>query len=147
MGARLKDMGQKVRPMLHGRCHCGAIQFDAPENAVFRTICHCEDCRRQSGAPFLAWAMFPREAVAVRGEPRVYASSATGRRSFCGECGAGLFFSNAALEAMGMMQVRIAALDHPEAAPPIAQVQTAERIGWIDEIAELPAFPRFPSSS
>jgi hypothetical protein len=132
--------------MLHGRCHCGAIEFEAPEAAAFRAICHCGDCRRQSGAPFLAWAMFPRDAVKVRGEPRVYASSATGRRSFCGACGAGLFFSNAALDEMCMMQVRIAALDDPEAAPPLAQVQTAERIGWIGRVHELPAFARFPTA-
>ena len=132
--------------MLHGQCQCGAVRFDVPETAAFRTICHCQDCRRQSGAPLLAWAMFPRDAVTVWGEPRVYASSVTGRRSFCATCGTGLFFSNGALEGVGMMQVRIAALDNPDALPPLAQVQRAERIGWIDDVRDLPGFDRFPGA-
>jgi hypothetical protein len=130
--------------MLHGQCHCGAIQFDIPDQARHSAICHCNDCRKQSGAPFLAWAMVPAASVVVRGAPKVYASSETGRRSFCGACGAGLFFTNAILDRMGMMQVRIAALDDPNAIAPKMQVQTAERIDWVASAHELPAFERFP---
>ena len=43
-----------------------------------------------------------------------------------------------------MMQVRIAALDVPEAMKPSMQVQTAERVSWMVSTAELPAFDRFP---
>lgn len=92
----------------------------------------------------VAWAMIPAERLAVRGEPRVYASSETGRRSFCGACGTGLFFTNALLEQMGMVQVRIAALDDPDAIAPKVQVQTAERVGWMTSAHDLPAFERFP---
>jgi hypothetical protein len=92
----------------------------------------------------LAWAMVRSDQVVVRGEPKVYASSETGRRSFCVACGAGLFFKNAILEQMGMMQVRIAALDAPNAIAPKMQVQTGERIDWVASAHELPAFKRFP---
>lgn len=130
--------------MLHGRCHCAAIQFDMPDDAVHSAICHCTDCRRQSGAPVSAWAMIPANSVSVTGEPTVYASSATGRRSFGGACGTGLFFTNAALDRMGMLQVRIAALDEPNRIKPRIQVQTAEQIEWVATLPELPAFERFP---
>ena len=130
--------------MLHGSCHSGAIQFEVSAPAAFSTVCHCNDCRRQSGAPFLAWAMVPVGAVSVQGEPRVYGSSASGKRSFCPVCGTGLFFTNAPLAEMGMMQVRIAALDDPNAIEPKAQVQTAERISWMTTLDDLPSFDRFP---
>jgi len=130
--------------MLHGRCHCDAVEFEMPDQAAYSTICYCGDCRKQSGAPMVAWAMIPAERLAVRGEPRVYASSETGRRSFCGACGTGLFFTNALLEQMGMVQVRIAALDDPDAIAPKVQVQTAERVGWMTSAHDLPAFERFP---
>jgi hypothetical protein len=130
--------------MLKGRCHCGAIQFEIPDQAVHSAICHCDDCRRQSGAPMMAWAMVPADKVAIDGEPKVYASSENGRRSFCGACGTGLFFTNAVLKQMGMMQVRIAALDEPNALAPKIQVQTAERVRWMTSAHELPAFERFP---
>jgi hypothetical protein len=80
----------------------------------------------------------------VKGEPSVYNSSESGWRSFCGACGTGLFFTNAPLEQMGMMQVRIAALDDPSAIAPQIQVQSAERVDWMASAHELPAFERFP---
>jgi hypothetical protein len=93
----------------------------------------------------LAWAMVPKAAVSVTGEPKVYKSSQSGRRSFCGSCGTGLFFTNAPLEQMGMMQVRIAVLDDPDAIAPKMQVQTAERVTWMASAENLPAFERFPT--
>ena len=130
--------------MLHGKCHCGQIEFDIPRHVAFSTVCHCKDCRGQSGAPILAWAMVPKGAVTIKGVPKVYSSSENGRRSFCPSCGTGLFFTNAPLEQMGMMQVRIAALDDPNAIKPKAQVQTAERVGWVEFLSQIPGFDRFP---
>ena len=92
----------------------------------------------------LAWAMVPKPALSIQGEPSVYSSSANGRRSFCASCGTGLFFTNAPLDQMGMTQVRIAALDDPNAIQPKVQVQVAERIGWMESLHEIPAFDRFP---
>lgn len=93
----------------------------------------------------LAWAMVPKAAVSLQGKPNVYSSSENGRRSFCPTCGAGLFFSNGILDQMGMMQVRIAALDDPNSIPPKVQVQAAERVGWVGSLHDLPVFERFPS--
>ncbi|WP_313902324.1 GFA family protein [Methylobacterium sp. E-005] len=130
--------------MLLGRCHCNSIQLEMPDQVAASSVCYCDDCRKQSGAPMVAWAMVPEATVSITGKPTVYNSSEGGRRSFCGSCGTGLFFSNALLAQMGMMQVRIAALDDPNAIPPQMQVQTAERVKWMESADELPAFERFP---
>ena len=129
---------------LHGKCHCGAIQFEMPDRAAHSTICNCIDCRKQSGAPIIAWAMVALDQVSISGNPRVYKSSEDGRRSFCASCGTGLFFANSLLDKMGMMQVRIATLDDPDAVAPKVQVQVAEQIKWMATAHELPAFERFP---
>jgi hypothetical protein len=88
--------------------------------------------------------MVPKRAVSIIGLPKVYSSSETGRRTFCSACGTGLFFTNGPLDQMGMLQVRIAALDDPDAVKPKVQVQVAERINWVSSIHDLPAFDRFP---
>ena len=88
--------------------------------------------------------MVVAKTVSLRGETSVYLSSESGRRSFCGKCGTGLFFTNALLEQMGMMQVRIATLDSPSAIAPTMQVQTAEQVEWMVSAHKLPAFERFP---
>ena len=130
--------------MLKGQCYCGMITYEMPQDVVHNSMCNCSDCRRHSGAPVVAWAMAPIAQVSISGEPKIFNSSEHGRRSFCEECGTGLFFTNASLEKMGMMQVRVATLDCPEAQPPQIQVQTAERIGWMATAHELPMFDRFP---
>jgi hypothetical protein len=130
--------------MLHGRRHCGAVVFAMPNEAAYSTVWYCHDRRGQSGAPKGAWAVVPANKVVAKGEPKVYASSAHGRRSFRGACGASLFFINAPLQRMGMMQVSIAAHDNPDAIAPKAQAQMAERIGWMDSVRTLPAFERSP---
>ena len=130
--------------MLRGQCSCGAIKFELLEAPVVSTICHCRDCRRQSGAPVSAWTMTRTGALRVMGEPKVYSSSDTGRRTFCANCGTGLFLSNAALDRMGFVQIRTAALDDPNAVSPKFQVQTAERIAWMGTAHSLPGFERFP---
>jgi hypothetical protein len=64
--------------MLHGGRHCGAVVFEMPDEATYSTICYCHDCRKQSGAPMVVWATVPADKVVVKGEPKVYASSAQG---------------------------------------------------------------------
>ena len=64
-------------------------------------------------------------------------------RSFCPDCGSGLFYRNAAV-LPGLVDIQSSTLDQPEALPPTVQVQTAERLGWMKHILELPEFERYP---
>jgi hypothetical protein len=56
--------------------------------------CHCIDCRRSVGAPYVQWGSVPRQDVIVtKGEPRkiTYANRI---RSFAACCGTHLFFED-----------------------------------------------------
>lgn len=129
--------------MLKGRCHCGAIRYEMPAEALHHALCHCGDCRRHAGAPVVAWAMVPAGRLKVAGEPKVYRSSEHGRRHFCEACGTGLFYVNEAV-LPGMVDVQTGTLDDPGALPAQAHVQVAERIAWMETAHELPAFERYP---
>ena len=129
--------------MLTGRCHCGAIQYEMPEQVLHHALCHCADCRRHAGAPMVGWAMIPAGDLKVTGEPVIYASSEHGRRHFCGRCGTGLFYVNEAM-LPGMVDIQTGTLDDPDALPPTAQIQVAERVGWMRTAHELPEFERYP---
>lgn len=132
---------------LTGGCHCGAIKFEAHGKPVTHALCHCSDCRRHAGAPMVGWAMFPADAVkTVRGTAKVYASSEHGRRHFCGDCGTGLFYTNASV-LPGIIDVQSATFDSPEALTPQAHIQVAERIAWMEHVHQLPAFDRYPPRS
>jgi hypothetical protein len=127
-----------------GQCHCGAIRYEASGAPAYHALCHRRDCRRSAGAPAVAWALFPESAVNIAGEPKVHASSKDARRHFCPECGSGLFYTNAAVFP-GMIDVQTATLDDPDAIPLQVQVQTAERIGWMETAHKLPQFDRYPA--
>ena len=94
--------------------------------------------------PSAAWALAPSDAVKITGETREYASSEHGRRHFCPTCGAGLFYTNAQIFP-DQIDVQTATLDDPGALPLQAQIQTAERIGWMADLDALPSFERYPA--
>ena len=126
-----------------GQCHCGAIRYSMPTAVEHHALCHCQDCRRHSGAPMVGWALVNRSDVEMTGTPKIYASSEHGRRHFCPDCGSGLFYTNEAIFP-GQIDVQTATLDDPDLIPAGAQIQIAERIGWMEKLNEMPAFNRYP---
>jgi hypothetical protein len=78
-----------------GHCLCGAVQVST--TALFDTIsaCHCEMCRRWSGAVQLGIEA-PREAVSISGPVKTYRSSSFAERGWCDVCGSAVFFRNVA---------------------------------------------------
>lgn len=131
--------------MTTGQCHCGAIRYELTGGPPRHALCHCSDCRRHAGAPVVGWAAYPKDALNVKqGETKIYRSSEHGRRYFCGDCGTGLFYTNDVM-LPGIVDIQSATLDDPDAIPPEAQIQTAERIGWMATAHELPEFERYPA--
>ena len=129
--------------MPKGQCHCGAVQYDMPAETKHQAICHCSDCRRHAGAPFVAWALVMKEGMTVAGETREYASSEHGRRHFCPACGTALFYTNDVVFP-GMIDVQTGTLDNPDELPPAVQVQGAERLAWVERLNDILAFDRYP---
>lgn len=129
-----------------GHCYCGAIRFQLSGEPVRVSLCHCGDCRRASGAPATAWAIYAEDALAVtQGAPKVIEGSGAARRYFCGDCGSGLFYRNAEL-LPGLVDVQSALLDDAAALAPREQVQTAERLPWMAALHTLPAHERYPDA-
>jgi hypothetical protein len=129
---------------LSGGCHCGAVRYEVEGDPIHVALCHCSDCRKSSGAPMVAWAAFTEENFRVtQGEAVTHNSSGASMRSFCARCGSGLWFRNGEV-LPGLVDIQSATLDNPEALPPGAHIQTAERISWMATAHSLPAFERFP---
>lgn len=127
-----------------GGCHCGAVRYEVNGEPQHVALCHCSDCRKSSGAPMVAWAAFTEDQFRlVEGEPATFNSSGTAMRSFCAQCGTGLYYRNAEI-LPGIVDIQSATLDDPEALPPAIHIQAAERIGWMADAHSLPMFERYP---
>ena len=108
-----------------GGCLCGDVRIVA-SGAPYRVgLCHCLDCRKHHGALFFAAAMFPQDAVAIKGETHDYAG-----RHFCRRCGSSVFARYA-----DEIEVHLGALDAPDRFVPTYENWTIRREAW------LPPFP------
>lgn len=128
---------------VRGRCHCGAISYEAEGPPAHHALCHCDDCRRCAGAPMVGWALWQQDKVTVTGTPVDYQSSEGATRQFCGNCGSGLFFINEAIFPGGI-DIQTGTFDDQNAVAPQACIQMADAPGWMGDVADLPKFERFP---
>ena len=130
-----------TQPAIEGGCFCGAIRYRATAEPTARTLCHCESCRRASGAPTVAWVIFPAASFSIiAGTLREYRSSEHVTRSFCGDCGTQLVYrSDRRTE---VVDVPTATLDEPDAFAPEREIWTGEKLAWEVINASLPQFPR-----
>jgi len=71
---------------LTGSCKCGNVRVALRGNPVRIGICHCTDCRQESGSAFTFFAVWPAAECESQGETSEFA----GRR-FCPNCGSRLF--------------------------------------------------------
>lgn len=121
-----------------GGCQCGALRYRI--RAPLRDIahCHCGVCRRCSGGIVTTWVTVPLASFQwLAGTPRVYASSASCTRSFCGDCGAQLCLYTTL--SPQTLDVTVATLDHPERAPADRHIWVQSRLPWLHLDEQLPA--------
>ena len=70
----------------HGGCACGAVRYEVRGEPAKVGLCHCTDCRKETGSAFLYYADWWANDFTVTGEYRTYEG-----RSFCPACGTRLF--------------------------------------------------------
>ena len=126
-----------------GGCICGAIRYEV--DRIFDVIyCHCNQCRRSSGAPVLLTAGVSAEAFRLtKGSPRDYRTSDTGHSFFCATCGSGLygeyFAPNHAFATDGRYySVRVGTFDDPERVQPQIHQFIESKLSWFEIDDDLP---------
>ncbi len=107
--------------------------------------CHCVDCRRSAGAPYVTWGSVPRkDLVVTKGEPRKIAY-ANRIRSFAACCGTHLFFEDT--EDSEAIDVTIASLDDPASFAPQKAIFLEDKLPWVVIDESLPSFQKTPKTS
>lgn len=131
-----------------GGCMCGAVRYVAAGEPQDVINCHCESCRRHTGAPMAYLAVYPVEAVTFSGTPRkVYGSSPDRGRAFCTECGTSMTWETE-LPGRGVIcALHISTFDDPDALEPNAHSFYGERICWFDAHDDLPRHDSFIKST
>lgn len=80
--------------MFSGGCLCGAVQYEISGNlGPYASICHCTQCRKQTGHAFAAAEVADSDLKITKDEGFVwYRASDVARRGFCKNCASFLFW-------------------------------------------------------
>lgn len=108
-----------------GGCLCGKVRFVASGKPYRVGLCHCMDCRKQHGALFHASAVFPEDAVIIKGYVKDFAG-----RFFCPECGSSVYSRT-----LDEIEINLGALDAPDQLTPTYELWTIRRESWLPEFS------------
>ena len=126
-----------------GRCHCGAISYEAIVDPAAVGLCHCTDCQTLTGSAFRAILSAPAASFRLlRGEPRIYVKTAdSGRRrrhAFCPECGSPVY--SAAPESPQTYSLRVGCLAQRSELRPGRQIWCRSALPWamnLEDVAQV----------
>jgi hypothetical protein len=127
---------------IEGKCHCGAIAYEAHVNAAKAGMCHCTDCQALSGAPFRASVPAKAEDFRLlRGELKIYVKTAdSGNKrvqAFCGACGSPIY--SAAAENPTLYNLRLGAVKQRAEIVPAQQIWCSSALEWAQDVHAIPA--------
>ncbi len=77
--------------MLKGSCLCGDISFSTEAEPQGPSMCHCSQCRKQSGGVWSS-AYVNDTDLSINGAVRWFSTSPTAKRGSCPRCGSFLFW-------------------------------------------------------
>ncbi len=114
-----------------GRCMCGAVTYAFEEDYVlWRGHCHCESCRRATGAPVVTFFGLPEGHWRWTGrDPRVYRSSPGVERRFCPRCGTPIAYASTGFP--GEMHFYAGTLEDASSFHPEFHAHWSERLPWL----------------
>jgi hypothetical protein len=119
-----------------GACLCGAIRFEASVPPRRVTHCHCDMCRRATGAAVGTFATFESDKVRWLREPARYDSSERGWRGFCPTCGSSVCFGYKPRPER--IYIAMGIFDQPNAFAAGFHDHREEKLAWLEVDEELP---------
>lgn len=129
---------------LAGGCLCGAVRYETAGESFGALHCHCESCRKHTGAPVVTLVVFKVGQVTFSGnERKVYASNPGVGRAFCPECGTSLTWETSLRSLGPVCALHISTFDNPDTLRPVAHTFYAERLSWFDVVDDLPRYEGF----
>ena len=131
-----------------GGCMCGAVRYEIAGEPFAINYCHCNSCRKHTGAPVVSLAGYRADQVQFNGTERTrYESSPGAFRAFCGYCGTPLTWEGDGGELGQIIELHISTFDDTESMVPTSHAFEPERLSWFDVADDLPRYEGFSELS
>jgi len=117
-----------------GGCLCGSVRYSltAPPHYVY--FCHCRDCQRESGSPFVTDMNVDRASLRITGPMTRYTRTGdSGRsvhRNFCTTCGTTLLTEFDVDP--DHVSIKACSLDDPSSLKPDRHLFTSRTQPWLE---------------
>jgi len=120
---------------LEGGCVCRTVRYSLNNSPLIVHACHCRDCQRLTGGPFVINIWIERSFVAPGPvAPKSFSlSGGSSKRHdvfFCENCGTTLW-SRYHIAPGDTLFVRAGTLDNPEAVTPDVHIFTRSKLPWL----------------
>ena len=114
-----------------GHCRCEQIVMVANCEPHYSLFCHCDDCRRSTGAPVLAAVGFLKEHVNWESDASLARfKNGAATRLFCNNCGSPIAQEHKSLD--DTIFVNTGFMDNPENYPPNAHTFSGQQLPWLN---------------
>jgi hypothetical protein len=130
--------------IVHGRCHCGEISYEAEIDPAQVSICHCSDCQTLTGTVYRVSVPAKADALRfVKGAPKIYVKIAdSGRKraqGFCGHCGTPIYAADE--REPQVFNLRTGALAERAELTPSRQIWCRSALDWVQELSGMEMRP------
>lgn len=125
-----------------GSCLCGGVKFRI--NAALQPIqiCHCSQCRKAQGTPFVTNAPVAEvdfDLLSGAELLKSFESSPGKQRVFCSHCGSPIYSKH--VRVPGMLRIRAGLIDEPAPLQLNAHIFTTSQCSWWPITDGLPQHP------
>ncbi len=123
---------------IDGACLCGAITVVLEAIAGPLMFCHCRECRKSAGAPFIAVLPVPTSAFQLhdlRQRLAAYRVTPNKARYFCSACGSPVYSQR---DGADTVRVRAGLLNLPADVPLGGHIYCADAAAWYEIHDTLP---------
>lgn len=132
-------MSDKIK----GSCQCKAVQYEINPAVKLVGNCHCNICKKLTGASFSSIVIVGEDDFAIVQGPNQLSTwqvTDNAAKNFCSQCGTPIFNTNEKYP--GNKMVYLGSFDDPTFAIPTVNVHCENKLPWVFSIDILKNFDR-----
>ena len=128
-----------------GGCLCGSVRYTCDADPSAPHICHCKDCRKQSGTAFSMFIDVPREALQLSGRAlKSYTNKGDSGgkviRKFCDQCGSSVL--GEVETHPDLIFINAGTLDNANAFEPEEEIWTQSKLAFATISGDIRSYAR-----